>query len=319
MATPKVTNRYPRRGERVAPDTLRDLLTEPIPKRLRPGAGSADLRLCDLDETAWERFRAEDLVSLSTMIVARTATYYSRKLLQRRHFPRPPQDARLEDLRLENRTRRCLAREGFEENLAALGDYTIGEILSIRAFGPRCLVDVLAALESLRAGGGQRGQGGRDRGVLCPELSRAAERLARLPGAEQVQCEDPRFSPLFRAVGVEARTAGELARRWLQRDQDPPDPPYVAEQLRQLADRIEGSHDLTLEEELIQVFGSTPYERNRQILIGYYGWADGKQHTLTEIGARFGITRERIRQVCAKLTRKHKNISKTLAPVMDRS
>ena len=77
--------------------------------------------------------------------------------------------------------------------------------------------------------------------------------------------------------------------------------------------------DLTLEEELIQIFGSTPYERNRQILIGYYGWADGRQHTLTEIGTRFGITRERIRQVCAKLTRKHKNISMILAPVMDRT
>ncbi len=319
MATPRVTNRYPRPGERIAPNTLRELLTEPVPKRLRPAAGDAELRLCDLDETAWERFPAEGIVDLSKIIVDRTATYHARKVFERRHFPRPPEGIRLEDLRLENRTRRCLAREGFDENLAALGDYTIGKILAIRAFGPRCLVDLLAALESPRAGGVQQREAGREDLVLSEELTAAAKRLAELPDAGRARCEDPRFTSLICALDIEAHTAGELAKRLLLRTQDPPDPSYLIEQLRQLAGRIEGMSDLTLEEELIQIFGSTPYERNRQILIGYYGWADGRQHTLTEIGTRFGITRERIRQVCAKLTRRHKNISMILAPVMDRT
>ena len=51
---------------------------------------------------------------------------------------------------------------------------------------------------------------------------------------------------------------------------------------------------MTLEEELIEIFATTPFTRNRQILIGYYGWEDGRQHTLTEVGTRFGITRERV-------------------------
>jgi hypothetical protein len=319
MATPKVANRYPRAGERVAPDTLRELLMEPIPERLRPVAGDADLKLCDLDETAWERFPAEAIVDLSAIVVDRVATYHARKVLHQRHFPRPPEGIALEDLRLENRTRRCLAREGFDEDLTALGNYTIGQILAIRAFGPRCLVDLLAALESPRTGSARRGKGDREPVVLSHGLTAAAKRLAQLPDVEQVGCEDPRFAPLIRAVDIEARTAGELAKRLLRRAQDPPDSPYVTEQVQQLADRIERMSDLTLEEELIQVFASTPYERNRRILIGYYGWADGRQHTLTEIGARFGITRERIRQVCAKLTRKHKKMAKILAPVMDRT
>ena len=76
---------------------------------------------------------------------------------------------------------------------------------------------------------------------------------------------------------------------------------------------------MTLEQELIDIFASTPYQRNREILIGYYGWKDGSQHTLTEIGSRFGITRERVRQVCAKLTKRLKNPSTTPAPAMDQT
>ncbi len=75
---------------------------------------------------------------------------------------------------------------------------------------------------------------------------------------------------------------------------------------------------MTLEQELIDIFASTPSQRNREILIGYYGWDDGRQHTLTEVGARFGITRERVRQICAKLT-KRLNTAPDSAPIMDRA
>lgn len=75
---------------------------------------------------------------------------------------------------------------------------------------------------------------------------------------------------------------------------------------------------MTLEQELIEIFAATPYPRNREILIGYYGWNDGRQHTLTEIGTRYGITRERVRQVCDKLTNRSAGAIAS-APVMDRA
>ena len=318
MATPRVVNRYPRRGERIAPSTLREFLMDPLPEHFQAADG-ADLKLGDLDESAWQRFSEEDLLELATIIVERIAAYHARQVFQHRHFPRPSPGTRLADLRLENRTRRCLAREGFEDDPGALGDHTIGQIMAIRAFGPRCLVDLLAGLESARG----RDGAGRDvvaqGGGLAATLTAEARRLAASPVAAMVRREDPRFAALIHAVDVEARTAKELAERLMVRAADPPDVPYVVEQVRQLIGRIEGMADLTLEAELIQVFGATAFERNRQILVGYYGWEDGRQHTLTEIGARFGITRERIRQICTKLTKKHKQIKTILAPVMDRA
>jgi len=315
VTTPRVTNRYPRPGERIAPSTLREFLIEPIPKRWQP---EANIRLCDLDETAWDRFSPEALAELSDLVVDRIGAYHVRKFLRNRPFPRPPESLRLDDLRLENRTRRCLAREGFEDDFSKLGGYTISKVLSIRAFGPRCLVDLLCALESSRA---RLGGGGAPAGkvVLSGQLTAEAQRLSRMSAARTARRDDPRFDRLIQSIDMEVQTAAELARRLLTRSQDPSDANHAARQVRQLADRIERMSQLTIEEELIQIFGATPYERNRKILIGYFGWEDGRQHTLTEIGERFGITRERIRQVCAKLTKKHKHLEKIAAPVMDRA
>jgi hypothetical protein len=151
------------------------------------------------------------------------------------------------------------------------------------------------------------------------ELTAAARRLAGLAASGSVCCDDPRFAHLMRDVDVEARTALELADRVLARRQDPPDSAYVAEQVRQLCQRIEALPGQTLEQELIDIFAPTPSERNSQILIGYYGWDDGCLHTLTEIGDRFGITRERVRQVCAKVTKRLKGVSTVPAPALDRA
>ncbi len=216
MVSSKAQNRYPRPGQRVAPYTLREFLLEPIPDEFKEKLGVADLKLCDLDETIWKRFPAETIVELSQIVVDRISTYHVRKVFQRRHFPRPAEGTDLSALRLENRTRRCLVREGFDECPQALGDHTIGEIMSMRAFGPRCLVDLLSALESPRgddgdsgdSGGGNAGRGVGSRPALSEELTAVAAGLADLPGAELVHSDDPRFANCMHAVDTEARTAG---------------------------------------------------------------------------------------------------------------
>ena len=322
MALSKATSRYPRSGQRVAPYTLREFLIEPIPSPWRETLGNNELKLCDLDETIWERLPAEAIAELAQVVVDRISAHNVRKVFQDRHFPRPPEGIDLSGLNLENRTRRCLVREGFDERPETLGEHTIGEIMSMRAFGPRCLVDLLSALESARPEAARRAPGERrapGRAALAKELTAAAARLAELPNAQAVRSEDPRFARLMAALDVEARSVRELARRILSRTQDPPDPVYLARQVEELAERIEGMSRLTIEQELIEVFAPDPRDRNAEILIDYYGWDDGRQHTLTEVGDRFGVTRERIRQICAKLTRKPKNLAAALAPAMDRA
>jgi len=308
MAARTGVNRYPRRGDRVAPTTLRQLLLQEAPKHLVGGIGGSVPRLCDLDETVWEKLSPEAIEALSRIVVARVAAGCSRRTLLGRHFPRPPEGTTLADLRLEHRTHFCLAREGFEKAPVRLGDCTIGEILAIRSFGPRCLVDLLSSLETLLARGS----------CLDPELTAEAKRLGELPDAVLVNREDPRFGPMLDGVDLEAQTAEQLAERLIARPHDPPDLRYATGRIRKLRERILQAPTLTLEEELIEIFASTPHRRNREIVMGYYGWKDGECHTLAEIGARHGMTRERTRQICAKLV-KTPNPASVLAPVADRT
>jgi RNA polymerase primary sigma factor len=58
-----------------------------------------------------------------------------------------------------------------------------------------------------------------------------------------------------------------------------------------------------LREEIEMVLGSLS-PREAQVLGLRYGLIDGTAHTLEEVGAKFGVTRERIRQIETKAIRR---------------
>lgn len=308
MVARKGVNRYPRPGERLAPSTLSSALLEPAPPDLVAGTALQGCRLCDLDETVWEELPRGTIHALAKVIVCRVAKACTRKALYHRRLPRLPAGLRLDQLGLETRTYRCLAEAGYRFRPERLGDRTIGDVLALRSFGPRCLVDLLSAVEAFSQGGRR----------LNRELTTEAECLARLPGAALAGADDPRFGDLMAAVDLGASTAEQLAQRLLARTCDPPDTARTIEMVRELRRRLEALAQETLEDELIQIFASAGSPRNREILISYYGWKDGQRHTLAEVGARYGMTRERTRQICAKLVRR-KDPTQTLAPVLDRT
>ena len=63
----------------------------------------------------------------------------------------------------------------------------------------------------------------------------------------------------------------------------------------------------SLREELRKVLG-TLKERERLVIKDYYG-IDTEEKTLEEIGSRYGLTRERVRQIREKAIRKLRNNS----------
>jgi hypothetical protein len=319
MVGPKAANSYPRSGECVAPLVLRDFLAQPIPQALSNRYGAAELKLCDLDERVWRRFSPEAIKELAQAVVDFISTTRMLNALRARRFPRLWAGLRLDELPLENRTRRCLEREGFDDQPQRLSSCTLGDLLSIRSFGPRCLLDLLTAAEALQKKAGRAKADEAAYAELSAELTAEAEKIAALNEARSVRSDDPRFGGWIQAIDSKTRTAFELAEQLRRRTRDPADPGYVLDHIRQLRQGIERMSHLSLEDELIEIFATARSARNREVIIAYYGWAEGQTHTLMEIGDRFGITRERVRQICAKLTKKKRGTGVILAPVMDRA
>jgi hypothetical protein len=220
----------------------------------------------------------------------------------------PSPALRLADLRLENRTCNCLIRAGLGEHVGRLGELTVGDLLSMRSFGTKCLVDLLTALESRAACDG----------VRCAELTAAAEALAGLPAAAEIHFTDPRLGDLLRAMDSESNTVAEMCQRQRQRRFDPSDPARLAAQLDQLRSRVAALLQMPLDEELTQVFSCGVSPRDRQIVAAYYGWDGGGRRTLEDLGREHGLSRERIRQVCARAVQpqRHRTV---FAPALDRA
>jgi hypothetical protein len=300
--------RYPRPGDRLAPLALREILQERPPARLMGKSLGRKTLLCDLDETAWELLSDEEISQIGEIIVARVRNKDCNQVIHQRHLPRLPEGAKLEDLCLENRTYNCLRREGFSEEPQRLAGRTLGEMLKIRAFGARCLVDLLTALETYIA----------REGVLDEQLTTEAKRLAEVPGALTIRHDDPRLGPLMRAIDGDVRTVKELVEGVFERRLDPPDAFRICEDIVALRKRAEEICGQSLEEELVELFTPKTKPRNRKIVAEYYGWDGGKGGTLKELGGRHGLTRERIRQVCAKAVQGKQGL-KFYSPVFEQA
>ncbi len=304
----QAAHRYPRPNHRLAPQALKEVLLDRIPPRLVSGTPLRRARLCDLDEAAWEHLTPARIGRLAGLIVSRVGTVGHNRIIVQRRLPKPPPDMRLEDLRLENRTHNCLRSAGFGRRPQDLGTLTVGEVLSIKAFGSKCLVDLLTSLETLVSAEGK----------LDKQLTAEAKALGNVAGAQSIQFTDPRLGSLLRAIDTESNTVAELVERVVTRRLDPPDPLRLRAQLRKVRAMIQRMSNLPLEEELIQVFAPASRPRDRQIVAEYYGWDGHRGRTLEELGCKHGLSRERIRQVCARAI-KHNHRNLVFAPVLDRA
>ena len=63
---------------------------------------------------------------------------------------------------------------------------------------------------------------------------------------------------------------------------------------------------LTLEEELLELLDPKQDNRRRELIVGYLGLYGRRRQTLQQLGNRFGITRERVRQLLAFSVIRHR-------------
>jgi RNA polymerase primary sigma factor len=155
------------------------------------------------------------------------------------------------------------------------------------------------------------------------------QQLGRDPASEELALEagflDPKDEQailLSRANGIPI--AGEVRRRWtraaakvnriLRAAEEPMslESPVGSEDSSQLGDFIEDEDapepmDAAAREmlrESVKNALAVLSDRERQVLELRFGLADGKDHTLEEVGQYFNVTRERIRQIESKALRK---------------
>lgn len=321
---------YPRPGQPIAPKSLREILGYPVLASLVRRGVPADVLLCDLDATAWDRWDRETCHLLGVAVTTRVQGMARPlpELLLKRPLPQIPRDLELADLGLEARTYNALKRAGFADQAMRLNDATIGDILAIRGCGPKCLVDLLTALEHHAARHDKAASvattAAHTRVQTLWQDHRVAEnilRIRQLNGVRDIRINDPRLGPtitrLATAADVNGLTIEEILSSIETKNDGNADAERVAAVLTDLREEIEKSQRLTLEEELRSLIEATRPGRHAELIAARLGWDGHGQRTLQEVGEAFELTRERVRQVCAR-TRKRLQATHVYAPVLDR-
>ncbi|MBI4657649.1 MAG: hypothetical protein HY735_02165 [Verrucomicrobia bacterium] len=299
-------SRYPRRGQRLAPETLRPLLAVPIPDGR---IGSGDL-LCDLDESAWERFGEKTCRKLADAVLkhlvsqqnALRARFAKIRLPQIQGQPGPL------ILQLEPRTFNCLKSADCAKTAEQLATLSILDVLNFPSFGVKCLVDLLTTLEAH---------------LPClhkptPEVTTASHRLLRLKHAGEIQATDPRLGSSLQLLGVPGENLKEIVERLSSSSHCPISPVLLARRLEELHDQLRQISRVTLEEELAGLLAHERNPRNRELVLKYLGWDGRGTRTLEAVGSEYRLTRERVRQICDRHL-EYLKARKAFLPVLDRT
>jgi hypothetical protein len=149
-------SKYPRPGQRIAPETLREILDVPVPADLRDQVPASYETLAHFDEMVWQHVPAATCRVLAERVLRQVHGGLARSLgtMKSKPLPRFHQPTPVSALEVEVRTCNCLdnclgLRVG--GNLQFLNDLTVGDLLAWRNLGAHSLVDLLVALESAAA------------------------------------------------------------------------------------------------------------------------------------------------------------------------
>lgn len=136
---------------------------------------------------------------------------------------------------------------------------------------------------------------------LSPHVTRAARKLKRLRNASGLRRDDPRFGHIVLEIGLDAKNAREAAALIVSRKADPLDPRILMQRLAELMEAAKAAGRMPLEAELWSLTDGLGSERDRKIIISHLGWDGKPARTLETVGHAYGMTRERVRQICTRI------------------
>ncbi|MBM4046690.1 MAG: hypothetical protein FJ279_16400, partial [Planctomycetes bacterium] len=227
-----------------------------------------------------------------------------------RKLPVAPEGATWPDLGLRALTERRLQRVAATPQ--ELSRWTIGQLF--RLVGKKSTFELLTALQHVGATAATAE--GASRGAKSWDVLRLARQIQRSSDAARIHWDDHRFGTLIRAVDAHAQTAAEVGASL--GDGMPVDAPAekLVPMLSKLVHAIRRSRQIPLEEELAELLLAEPSQRRRDMVALYLGWDGGGGTTLAQVGRKYGLTRERVRQICACLLERLKAV-RVFAPVLD--
>lgn len=300
--------RYPRHGASLAPRILAPVLQIPA---AMTGLLS-NTRLSDLDEESWAKYGPDVCRKLADRIVQQVA----RRLhslpteIKERTLQSIANRGNINFVEVGVRTRNCLLRlkSAAERNdHPRLGVVTVADLVRTRAFGARCLVDLLVALETLAALPQVNKKDSEN--AESGQLTIAATALMNNEVSESIRCDDPRVGPRVKRLRTLLQSLGyltwpdttvwEIGERFMSRRNDPADIAGAIREINAVNDFISALRVEVLETELGDIVTSaTTSPRNAQLVARYFGFDGRGVQTLQCVGDEYGLTRERVRQIC---------------------
>ncbi|MFW5692641.1 MAG: hypothetical protein ACOCWL_00350 [Thermoguttaceae bacterium] len=236
-------------------------------------------------------------------------------------IPPPPPGVQLRHLGLQPSTRNCLIRAGLWENPEALAGLTLRDLLALDRFGPARLGDLLECIGRARCAANctdvrrppvEAGPHSSRRASMA-EVREALARLEETPGIGSLGRGDPRLAPWLKAIDPDLETVGELCRasdRFLATR----DIARIVAFCRQVEQWTRDDYQTEL---LSVVLGKRRGTRNEAIAKALFCLEGQPTPTLASVGREYGLTRERVRQICSP-SRWNPKAPPPFAPALDR-
>lgn len=304
-------SRYPRPGQPIAPKPLRELLM-----------AEHATRFAHLDSTVWDRMGEDACRKLAgqllTELVGRGPRFCA--LLAHHRLESRYGAIAVEDLELQPRTLNCLRRAGISEFPSGRHGLTVGQILQLRGFGVRSLIDLMSSVEAYTAHqlkGRCSGNNDKDlataKDALLVEERQLIAGMGSLPGALEISRYDPRLGQQLRHVAPSASTLGELLESFHRGELLS----TAEKNLARLCVTVRTMVKRSVVDEAIEILAAGQPESARRIVEAclQFRGSHGRP-TYQAVGKRFGRSRERIRQIlCRQLWRPGQ--PRPFAPALD--